>query len=304
MDLSKKLSSGDHGLDWSQNSVTPEPPKPLPPRRHHHQPPKSEPLKCPRCDSTNTKFCYFNNYNHSQPRYFCKACKRYWTKGGTLRNVPVGGGRKNKRLKTSHAAAATATNRGSPIQLGGHKNMSDILYQALIPPQSSLQHDTINAFNGKTFIGSQNQNLKFSISNLSSFDANPSSVSTTFRSMNEYDFTEKLETMEDSTITTTTMFSSSSNFVSQPWHILDTSSVMEVDLLRGQKSDRVDVTLAPQEMELMDNVLPAKYEEAREEEKLRSQREDFSDMVAEIANKRKRKMQEKDGKSKKKDFKF
>ncbi|OIW15762.1 hypothetical protein TanjilG_04297 [Lupinus angustifolius] len=63
--------------------------------------PRSEPehaLKCPRCDSTNTKFCYYNNYSLSQPRYFCKSCKRYWTKGGTLRNVPVGGGcRKAKR---------------------------------------------------------------------------------------------------------------------------------------------------------------------------------------------------------------
>ena len=51
-------------------------------------------------------------------------------------------------------------------------------------------------------------------------------------------------------------------------------------------------------------MLPAKYEEAREEEKLRSQREDFSDMVAENEKKRKRKMQEKEGKSKKRDFKF
>ncbi|XP_057826460.2 uncharacterized protein LOC131038144 isoform X2 [Cryptomeria japonica] len=57
-------------------------------------------LKCPRCDSPNTKFCYYNNYSLSQPRYFCKTCRRYWTKGGTLRNVPVGGGcRKNKRFK-------------------------------------------------------------------------------------------------------------------------------------------------------------------------------------------------------------
>ncbi|OVA06713.1 zinc finger protein [Macleaya cordata] len=57
-------------------------------------------LKCPRCDSSNTKFCYYNNYSLSQPRHFCKACKRYWTRGGTLRNVPVGGGyRKNKRVK-------------------------------------------------------------------------------------------------------------------------------------------------------------------------------------------------------------
>lgn len=57
-------------------------------------------LKCPRCDSLNTKFCYYNNYNLSQPRHFCKSCRRYWTKGGVLRNVPVGGGcRKSKRSK-------------------------------------------------------------------------------------------------------------------------------------------------------------------------------------------------------------
>ncbi|PON76290.1 Zinc finger, Dof-type [Parasponia andersonii] len=56
---------------------------------------------CPRCASSNTKFCYYNNYSHSQPRYFCKGCRRYWTKGGSLRNVPVGGGcRKNRRSKS------------------------------------------------------------------------------------------------------------------------------------------------------------------------------------------------------------
>ncbi|KAF2291258.1 hypothetical protein GH714_021062 [Hevea brasiliensis] len=55
---------------------------------------------CPRCASSNTKFCYYNNYSLSQPRYFCKGCRRYWTKGGSLRNVPVGGGcRKTRRAK-------------------------------------------------------------------------------------------------------------------------------------------------------------------------------------------------------------
>ncbi|KAK7335729.1 hypothetical protein VNO80_27728 [Phaseolus coccineus] len=58
-------------------------------------------LKCPRCDSTSTKFCYYNNYSLSQPRYFCKSCRRYWTKGGTLRNVPVGGGCRKKRSSPS-----------------------------------------------------------------------------------------------------------------------------------------------------------------------------------------------------------
>ncbi|KAL6573960.1 hypothetical protein OROHE_001502 [Orobanche hederae] len=76
----------------------------------------------------------------------------------------------------------------------------------------------------------------------------------------------------------------------------------QVDLLRSQKSDKVDITLAPEELDAMENVLPAKYEEAREEEKLRAQREDFSDMVAEDAKRRKRKMHEKENKSKK--YKF
>ncbi|XP_016439350.1 dof zinc finger protein DOF3.4-like [Nicotiana tabacum] len=64
--------------------------------------PEPEHLPCPRCDSTNTKFCYYNNYNFSQPRHFCKSCRRYWTHGGTLRDIPVGGGsRKNaKRSRT------------------------------------------------------------------------------------------------------------------------------------------------------------------------------------------------------------
>ena len=64
----------------------------------------SENLRCPRCDSSNTKFCYYNNYNLTQPRHFCKTCRRYWTKGGALRNVPIGGGcRKNKNTTVSTA---------------------------------------------------------------------------------------------------------------------------------------------------------------------------------------------------------
>ncbi|KAB5557036.1 hypothetical protein DKX38_007945 [Salix brachista] len=64
--------------------------------------PQEVDLNCPRCDSPNTKFCYYNNYSLAQPRHFCKTCRRYWTKGGALRNVPIGGGcRKNKKIKSS-----------------------------------------------------------------------------------------------------------------------------------------------------------------------------------------------------------
>ncbi|XP_057471359.1 dof zinc finger protein DOF5.6-like [Actinidia eriantha] len=83
-----------------------KPPAVQPENQLHHQ---QQPQKCPRCDSLNTKFCYYNNYSLTQPRYFCKACRRYWTQGGTLRNVPVGGGcRKGKRTKLAASSSSSA----------------------------------------------------------------------------------------------------------------------------------------------------------------------------------------------------
>ncbi|XP_065878589.1 dof zinc finger protein DOF2.4-like isoform X2 [Euphorbia lathyris] len=91
------------------------------------------PQKCPRCESVNTKFCYYNNYSLSQPRYFCKTCRRYWTHGGTLRNVPVGGGcRKGKRLKTSSSSASSG---GSTSNL----NLLHGFNATLAPPFGSPQ---------------------------------------------------------------------------------------------------------------------------------------------------------------------
>ncbi|XP_045789122.1 dof zinc finger protein DOF1.7-like [Trifolium pratense] len=71
--------------------------------------PEQEQLKCPRCESNNTKFCYYNNYNLSQPRHFCKNCKRYWTKGGSLRNIPVGGGTRKVTKRSSNSKRSTTT---------------------------------------------------------------------------------------------------------------------------------------------------------------------------------------------------
>lgn len=80
-------------------------------------------LKCPRCESTNTKFCYFNNYSLSQPRHFCKTCRRYWTRGGALRNVPVGGGcRRNKKSNKSNSNRSKSpgsSTTSSERQMGG-----------------------------------------------------------------------------------------------------------------------------------------------------------------------------------------
>lgn len=73
------------------------------------RPHKEQALNCPRCNSTNTKFCYYNNYSLTQPRYFCKTCRRYWTEGGSLRNIPVGGGsRKNKRSTSTPSSSSSS----------------------------------------------------------------------------------------------------------------------------------------------------------------------------------------------------
>lgn len=59
-------------------------------------------LPCPRCNSSDTKFCYYNNNNVNQPRHFCRSCQRYWTAGGTMRNLPVGAGRRKNKNLASH----------------------------------------------------------------------------------------------------------------------------------------------------------------------------------------------------------
>lgn len=68
-----------------------------------------KPMACPRCNSLNTKFCYFNNYNVKQPRHFCRECQRYWTAGGSLRNVPVGAGRRKHKISSSRSFGDTPT---------------------------------------------------------------------------------------------------------------------------------------------------------------------------------------------------
>uniref|UniRef100_A0A7C9DTI6 Dof zinc finger protein n=1 Tax=Opuntia streptacantha TaxID=393608 RepID=A0A7C9DTI6_OPUST len=119
--------------------------KPLSDRRHHHH--TAAALKCPRCESTNTKFCYYNNYNLSQPRHFCKNCRRYWTNGGVLRNVPVGGGSRKsaKRSKAKAKAKSKPEPKTSTATSSGGEGNGVVLDQnartepkqverALVPP--------------------------------------------------------------------------------------------------------------------------------------------------------------------------
>ncbi|CAM8900342.1 unnamed protein product [Rhodiola kirilowii] len=76
------------------------------------------PEKCPRCNSMNTKFCYYNNYSLTQPRHYCRTCRRYWTQGGVCRNVPIGGAtyRRNKRAVRLVVRPRAALNPNVPHQ--------------------------------------------------------------------------------------------------------------------------------------------------------------------------------------------
>jgi hypothetical protein len=112
---------------------------------------------CPRCDSPNTKFCYYNNYSLSQPRYFCKGCRRYWTKGGSLRNVPVGGGcRKNRSrgkpvravpvdsVAPSSGGAAAFTHRASSSSASSPATLRpDMLLEGMIGSPGGLCQLTV-----------------------------------------------------------------------------------------------------------------------------------------------------------------
>jgi hypothetical protein len=93
-------------------------------------------VACPRCLSQDTKFCYYNNYNVNQPRHFCKNCQRYWTAGGTLRNVPVGAGRrKNKTGNLQQQRENEASQNGSSFQLDSGEFSS-----GLGSPKAKLSH--------------------------------------------------------------------------------------------------------------------------------------------------------------------
>lgn len=112
-----------------------------------------EALKCPRCDSNNTKFCYYNNYSMSQPRYFCKACRRYWTHGGTLRNVPIGGGcRKNKHASRfvlgSHTSSSSSATYAplSPSTNASSSNMSINKHMMMVPNMTMPTPTTMGLF--------------------------------------------------------------------------------------------------------------------------------------------------------------
>ncbi|XP_031252591.1 dof zinc finger protein DOF5.1-like [Pistacia vera] len=161
-------TGANSGVNTTHQFAPPPPPPPPPPQPHGsggvgsirpgsmadrarmaNVPMPETALKCPRCESTNTKFCYFNNYSLSQPRHFCKTCRRYWTRGGALRNVPVGGGcRRNKRSKGSSSKSPVSNDRptgsGSTSTMSSNSGTSDMLgLGPQVPPlrfMSPLHH--------------------------------------------------------------------------------------------------------------------------------------------------------------------
>lgn len=102
-------------------------------------------LKCPRCDSSDTKFSYFNNYNPSQPRHLCKTCRRKWTVGGAIRDIP----RRERHTIIASSSSASAVAPPPPQSLSqevvANQSVSsppDLISQLL---NQLLNGDTANA---------------------------------------------------------------------------------------------------------------------------------------------------------------
>ncbi|KAK7396117.1 hypothetical protein VNO78_16897 [Psophocarpus tetragonolobus] len=113
-------------------------------------------LQCPRCNSLDTKFCYFNNYNVNQPRHFCKNCQRYWTAGGTMRNVPIGAGRrKNKHLASQYrhiivTSDGIPTSRLETTDSSGQHQQHISSLESSVPFRSSTDNGTVLKFGPDT----------------------------------------------------------------------------------------------------------------------------------------------------------
>ncbi|KAG4914596.1 hypothetical protein JHK87_052153 [Glycine soja] len=126
-------------------------------------------LPCPRCNSMDTKFCYYNNYNVNQPRHFCKNCQRYWTAGGVMRNVPVGAGRrKNKNFASQYRqitvpeAALLSSQPDLPngvshpslncnatlLAFGSDTPLCESMTSVLSLAEKAVNNSTTNGFNG------------------------------------------------------------------------------------------------------------------------------------------------------------
>ncbi|RDX87949.1 Cyclic dof factor 2, partial [Mucuna pruriens] len=109
-------------------------------------------IPCPRCNSMDTKFCYYNNYNVNQPRHFCKHCQRYWTAGGTMRNVPVGAGRRKNKSSSSAShyrqmmvPEALQTPPGSVLSFGADSPLCDSMASVLSLAEKT-QNGVLNGF--------------------------------------------------------------------------------------------------------------------------------------------------------------
>ncbi|XP_020094003.1 dof zinc finger protein DOF1.8-like [Ananas comosus] len=151
-------SSGGGGLRVA--GLPPQPPAPAGAERRAARPQKEQALNCPRCNSTNTKFCYYNNYSLTQPRYFCKTCRRYWTDGGSLRNVPVGGGsRKNKRPSSSSSSSSSSSPSTSTSVTTTTSSTSSAT--ALLPNISLSSPSSSSSLNTKLLREAQDLNLSF-----------------------------------------------------------------------------------------------------------------------------------------------
>ncbi|PWA53580.1 hypothetical protein CTI12_AA425840 [Artemisia annua] len=71
-----------------------------------------------------------HHFTATATRHLCRSCRRHWTHGGVLRNIPVGGGsRKNTKRKKPMNPTTTSGYCDTTFALPEYQE-----YQSLLPP--------------------------------------------------------------------------------------------------------------------------------------------------------------------------
>jgi hypothetical protein len=144
--LAAKAPAGEDANPLSSSSSQPEKQRALTQEEKKEQCLKKPDklIPCPRCESVDTKFCYYNNYNINQPRHFCKSCQRYWTAGGTLRNVLVGAGRRKNKYGVTQPKPDSETPSAPPtVRMDHHEPAQPPLLMTTfgtVPPLNLPSH--------------------------------------------------------------------------------------------------------------------------------------------------------------------
>ncbi|KAL2523410.1 dof zinc finger protein DOF5.4-like [Forsythia ovata] len=111
-------------------------------------PPEQPSFEVPQCDSLNTKFCYYNNYNLSHSRHFCKSCRKTKQSKPKYNTSSVADG-PSERKSSSHSSSensslTAATTEATSTSTTAATGAFGASIEVGLPPPSGLSNSATN----------------------------------------------------------------------------------------------------------------------------------------------------------------